>query len=108
MFKYMAGAFDSNDVTQSPLYSGRLNLALLDKEPGFWGNASYFGEKNIHSVGAGARSQKAGGTATATPPAMPPPPADDYSEVNADALAEFKFAGGGWVTGEAAFYHFSG
>jgi hypothetical protein len=108
MFKYMAGAFNLGDVTQTPLYSGRLNLALMDKEPGFWGNASYFGEKNILSVGVGAQFQREGSTPPpAVPPAMTPAP-DDYSEVNADALMELKVPGGGWVTGEAAYYHFSG
>src|SRR5260221_162608 len=58
MLKYMAGAFTSKnppetptspavpnnaaDPTATPLYSGRLQLALLAKEPGFWGNGSYF------------------------------------------------------------------
>jgi hypothetical protein len=106
MFKYMAGAFDSGDVTLAPLYSGRLNLALMDKEPGFWGNASYFGEKNILSVGVGGQFQREGSTATAIPPAVAPAPAD-YGEMNADVLAEYK-VGGGWVTGEAAYYHFTG
>jgi hypothetical protein len=104
--KYLAGAFDSGDATQSPLYSGRLNVALIGKEPGFWGNASYFGEKDVVAVGVGGQFQREGSTATAVPPAVPPPP-DDYAEVNGDVLAEFKL-GGGWVTGEAAYYHFSG
>jgi hypothetical protein len=99
-------------VTTSPLYSARLNLALLSKEAGFWGNATYFGDKDIVAFGVGAQYQKNGSVgnstpATATTPAIAGPVAD-FSEVNADALAEFKLPGGGWVTGEAAFYHFAG
>src|SRR4029077_13336050 len=31
----------------------------------------------------------------------------DWSEVNFDVLGEFKLGGGGWVTGEGAYYHFA-
>jgi hypothetical protein len=107
-FKYFAGAFDGGDVNKDPLISGRLNLALIGKEPGLWGNSSYFGEKNVVAIGMGAQYMKNGSTApAATPPAVTPAP-DDYSEVNADVLAEFKVGEGGWVTGEAAYYHFGG
>jgi len=111
-FKYLVGAFDSGDASTSPLFSGRLNLSLLSKEPGFWGNATYFGDKDIVAFGVGAQYQKNGSIgrgipATGTTPAVAAPMAD-YSEVNADALAEFKLGGGGWVTGEAAYYHFAG
>jgi hypothetical protein len=93
--KLLVGAFDNGDVTTSPLISGRLNLALIGSEPGFWGNASYFGDKDVLAVGLGAQYQK-NGLATKA-----------YSEFNADVLAEFKTGGGGWVTGEAAFYHYA-
>lgn len=111
-FKYLLGAFDNGDAKTSPLFSGRLNLSLLSKEAGFWGNATYFGDKDIVAFGVGAQYQKNGSTtaaipATATTPAVAAQAAD-YSEVNADALAEFKIGGGGWVTGEAAYYHFAG
>ncbi len=102
-FKYMAGAFNSKstalapnnaaDATATPLFSGRLNLALLAKEPGFWGNGSYFGEKDVLSIGVSGQAQKA----------LVGP---NYGEIGADALAEFK-VGGGWVTGEAVYYHFT-
>jgi hypothetical protein len=109
MFKYMAGAFNSKttpatatspavpnnaaDPTATPLYSGRLQLALLAKEPGFWGNGSYFGEKDVLSIGVSGQAQKA----------LVGP---NYGEFGADALAEFK-VGGGWVTGEVVYYHFT-
>jgi len=109
MFKYMAGAFNSNntpatatspaipnnagDPNATPLYAGRLNLALLAKEPGFWGNGSYFGEKDVLSIGVSGQAQKA----------LVGP---NYGEISADALAEFK-VGGGWVTGEVVYYHFT-
>jgi hypothetical protein len=97
--KYLVGAFDNADVTSSPLFSGRLNLALIGTEPGFWGNASYFGDKDILAVGVGGQFQKHGSsTMTAD---------KDYTEVNADVLGEFKLGGGAWFTGEAAYYHYA-
>jgi hypothetical protein len=107
-FKYFVGAFDNGDVKTNPLISGRVNVALIGKEPGLWGNSSYFGDKDVVAIGVGGQYERKGSTAQpATPPAVTPDP-DDYSEVNADVLAEFKVGDGGWVTGEAAYYHFSG
>ncbi|HXT97897.1 MAG TPA: hypothetical protein VN853_16475, partial [Polyangia bacterium] len=96
-FNYMVGVFDNGDVTSSPLYSGRLRLALLDPEPGFWGNASYFGDKDILSFDLGGQAQQHGtidGDKT-------------YADVNVDGLFEKKLAGGSWATAEAAYYHFN-
>lgn len=99
---YLAGVFDNADVSKSPLFSGRLRLALLDPEPGFWGNGSFFGDKNILSIGVGGQFQKHGSASTA---AMGPD--KDWGEVNADVLYEQKIPGGGWVTAEGAYYHFN-
>jgi hypothetical protein len=107
-FKYVAGAFDSGDVTQSPLFSGRLNLDVIGKEPGYFGNSTYFGQQDVLSVAVGGQYQK-NGSVGAAPAAGGAAPTANYSEVNADALAEFKLGdSGGWVTGEAAYYHFNG
>ena len=100
--KYLAGAFQTGDASRSPLFSGRLNLAIVGKEPGFWGNASYFGDKDVFAVGVGGQYQKKG-SRTGDNGSI-----DDYSEVNADLLGEFKLGGGAWVTGEAAYYHYVG
>ena len=52
--------FDNANVATSPLFSGRVRLALLDPEPGFWGNGSYFGDKDLLSIGVGAQFQEHG------------------------------------------------
>jgi len=104
---YLAGVFDNGTgVTKnedlsmtkvpgtSPLFSGRVRLALLDPEPGFWGNGSYFGDKDLLSIGVGGQYQKN-------------PMGKDYSEVNADVLFEKKLPGTAFVTAEAAYYHFN-
>jgi hypothetical protein len=94
---YLAGVFDNGVVTTSPLVSGRLRLALWDTEPGFWGNGSHFGDKDILSVGVGGQFQK-DGVAVGT----------DWTDVNADVLVEKKLGAGSFVTGEGAYYHFGG
>jgi hypothetical protein len=98
-FKYVLGAFDGGGEDESILFSGRLQYDFIGTEPGYFGNASYFGDKDIVALGVGAQYQKDGessGGAT--------PDTDDYVEVNADLLAEMKLAGGGWVTGEGGLY----
>jgi hypothetical protein len=91
---YLAGVFDNAAVTTSPLFSGRVRLALWDPEPGFWGNGSYFGDKDLLSIGVGGQFQNNGPTGT-----------KDWAEVNVDVLVEKKLGGGSFVTGEAAYYH---
>jgi hypothetical protein len=92
---YLAGAFDQANVAVSPLFSGRVRLCLWDPEGGFWGNGSFFGEKNIFSIGVGGQYQKDGSG-----------PGTAWTDVNADVLVEAKLGGGAWVTGEGAYYHF--
>jgi hypothetical protein len=94
-FKYFVGAFQTGTATTSPLFSGRLHLNLVGAEPGFWGNATYFGDKDIVAIGVGGQYQKGSGNA------------DAYAEFNADALVEYRIGGGAWVTLDGAYYHFS-
>jgi hypothetical protein len=94
---YLAGVFDNAAVGSSPLFSGRMRLALWDKEPGFWGNCSYFGDKDLLSIGVGAQYLAHGSTTMMGD--------KDWAEVNVDALLEKKLGGGSFVTGEVAYYH---
>src|SRR5207245_233477 len=96
-FSYFAGAYDNGNVASHPLFSGKLRLALWDPEPGFWGNGSYFGDKDMLSIDVGGQVQKNGALDGTT----------NYADVNVDALAEKKLGGGSFVTGEAAYYHFN-
>ena len=96
---YLLGVFDNGNVGTSPLYSGRLRLALWDTEPGFWGNGSFFGDKDILSFGVGGQFQSHGSSSMTQD--------KDWAEVNVDALLEKKIAGGGFFTVEGAYYHFN-
>jgi hypothetical protein len=96
---YLAGVFDNANLGSSPLFTGRVRLALWDPEPGFWGNASFFGDKDMLSIGVGGQFQKHGSSSMTTD--------KDYSEINADVLIEKKLGGGSFVTGEGAYYHYN-
>ncbi|HEY2900396.1 MAG TPA: hypothetical protein VGL59_07470 [Polyangia bacterium] len=104
MVSYFAGVFDNANIGTSPLFSGRLRLALLDPEPGFWGNGSYFGDKDLFSINVGGQFQKHG-SSVAMMGAVPGMD-KDYSEVNADVLFEKKIPAAGFFTAEGAYYHF--
>jgi hypothetical protein len=103
---YLAGVFDNGSATGSPLYSGRLRLALLDAEPGFWGNGSYFGDKDLLTIGVGGQVQ-AHGSATTDPITGAILVDKTYADINADVLFEKKIPGGGWGTVEGAYYHYN-
>ena len=95
---YFAGVFDNGDLTSSPLFSGKLRLAILDAEPGFWGNGSYFGDKDILSFDLGGQVKGTQGLPAGSP---------TYGEVNVDGLFEKKIPGGSWFTAEGAYYHYN-
>ncbi len=65
-----------------------MRLALLDPEPGFWGNGSYFGDKDILSFDVGGQVQGTQGL---------PAGSKTYAEVNVDGLLEKKLGGGSFV-----------
>jgi hypothetical protein len=96
-FSYFAGVFDNGNIATSPLWSGKLRIALLDPEPGFWGNGSYFGDKDMLSFDVGAQVQAHGTVAGDK----------TYADINVDGLFEKKLGGGSFATGEAAYYHFN-
>jgi hypothetical protein len=111
--KYAVGVFLPSLTSQNPLVSGRISTALIGKETGYFGNETFFGDQNIVTIGVGGQYRKDGSVApAATPTPGGPPPAppatDNYAEFNADALAEFKYGDGGWVSVDGAYYHFVG
>jgi hypothetical protein len=96
-FQYYLGAFLPPNPNTSPLISGRLALNFLDQESGYFGNETYFGAKNIAAISVGAQAQK-NGVSEGT----------DYYEFSADGLTELKYGdGGGYVTGEVGYNHYT-
>jgi hypothetical protein len=112
-FKYYAGAFELYNSAASPLYSGRLSVSLLDPEPGYYHANTYYGAKDVLSLGLGAQMQKNGSVMPAIPTMgttgmSPAPMTDDYRGLNADVLFEKRLGGAGVVTLEGAFYKYWG
>jgi hypothetical protein len=110
VFKYYVGAFDLTKKAEAPLYTARVNLSLLNPEPGYYHSSTYYGT-DILAIGVGAQYKKNGSVAP-TPPMPAPgtviPPPEDYSEVNVDVLFEKKLGSGGAFDLEGAYYVFTG
>jgi hypothetical protein len=105
-FKWQFGVFEGfegrgvgepNDE-DNLMYSGRLVLNLLDPEPGYYNQSTYYGEKDILAFGvAGMHQTDAVGTA-ADP--------EDFTGYSFDFLFEKNFEDFGVLTLEAAYYDF--
>jgi hypothetical protein len=105
LFKYMAGVFDLHSPEQSPLYSGRLTLSLLNPEPGYWGTATYHG-MDVLGLGVGAQYKNDGVVTPGADVGDPPLDVQDYAEVNFDVLFEKNLGDAGVLDIEAAYYKF--
>lgn len=114
LVKYYLGAYEFNDATLSPLLSGRLQVSLLSGEPGFYQRHTYYGYKDLISIGVGGQYQKNGSVTTipAMPMAMPPTMAmtlaDNYSYLTADLVIDKKLGDAGTVSLNGSFAKFDG
>ena len=100
-FKYYLGAFNLADPTQSPLYSGRLSLSLLNPEPGYRNASSYYGSKDVLAFGAGFQHEHNGS------PELDPTnqvlALADFTELNFDLFFEKNLGLAGVMDLEGAF-----
>ena len=102
-FKYYAGAFNLADPKQSPLYSGRLSLSLLNPEPGYRNASTYYGSKDVLALGAGIQHQH-NGWASLDPITKLPVAWADFTELNVDLFFEKNLGAAGVLDLEGAFY----
>jgi hypothetical protein len=109
LVKYYLGAFNLYDPALNPLLSGRLQVSLLNGEPAFYHRATYFGTKDLISVGVGGQYQK-NGSVQPVPMTMPPtvPLTDDYTNVTADLTVEKNIEDAGTVSAIGAYYKYGG
>jgi hypothetical protein len=78
---------------QNPYFSGRASYSLQGSEPGYFGSSTYYGAKDVVTIGVSGQYQKG--------------PAMDLGLLMADALAEETITGVGTLTFEGQFYKFS-
>jgi hypothetical protein len=110
-FKYYAGVYgidqggptSTQGPTDNPFYSARLSYTLQGSEPGYFGSSTFYGDKNLVTIGIGGQYKKDGSVnLTSTTPAK----ADTFIGM-ADILAEENVAGTGTFTFEGQFYAFN-
>jgi len=101
-FKWQVGLFEGEQVTpqgeDNMQISARVVLNLLDPEPGYYNQSTYYGEKEILAIGVSVFHQdNAHGAVGDT---------RDYTAWNIDFLYETKLENCAVVTLEAAYYDF--
>jgi hypothetical protein len=108
VIKYYAGVYDLGQPSDSPLYTGRINLSLWNPEPGYYHSSTYYGTKDVAALGASAQYKKNG---SLPPPASPTDvmlAPDTFTGFSLDFLVERTFSGKGTVDVEGAAYFFTG
>jgi hypothetical protein len=102
--KYYAGAFGLDKVYTNgdPYYSGRISYTLQGSEPGYWGSSTYYGAKNVITIGVGGQYQKSGSSVDPVTMAS-----KETAMFMADALVEENVPGAGTFTFEGQFYKFN-
>jgi hypothetical protein len=128
--KYYVGAHGI-DVTGNgtqPYFSGRLSYSLQGSEPGYFGSSTYYGAKNVFTIGVSGQYQHNGADSAAGMAAMAPPNCSPFTGAGqagggtsaspaalckdmgifmADALAEETVSGVGTFDFEGQFYKFT-
>lgn len=119
LFKYYAGVFDlTQSREQSPLYTARINISLLNPEPGYYHSSTYYGGKDILAIGISGQYKKNGSVLFKTD-AMGNKVKDmkgndiidalaNYQGFSVDVLFEKTLGGAGTIDVEAGVYGFSG
>jgi hypothetical protein len=112
--KYYAGVYgldqglpnSSQPAGANPYYSARVSYTFQGAEPGYFGSSTYYGGKQVFTVGAGAQYQKNGSAQTSDGIANGGT-ADTFLFM-VDALAEENITGFGTLDLEGQFYKFNG
>ena len=105
-FKYQLGVFSGSPKTTASapnikgdtLYAARVSYAFLDAEPGYYTSGTYFGAKNIATVGLSWQGQKNAYGTTARP--------SDFKGMGVDFLFEKKLEASSAITLEGGYSKF--
>ncbi len=91
-------AGENNDDPDHLMYTGRLTFAFWEPEPGYYNSSTFYGKKDVLSIGlVGVHQSDGAGTA-----AIP----TDYTAYNIDFLLEKNF-GWGTIDIEAGFFDYT-
>ncbi|HEX4447671.1 MAG TPA: hypothetical protein VH044_13070 [Polyangiaceae bacterium] len=109
--KYYVGAYgldqgqsnrEASGPTANAFYSGRISYSLQGSEAGYFGSDTYYGDKNVVTLGLGGQFMKDGSVDVATGKPK------DTTIGMADILAEENVTGAGTFSFEAQYYAFNG
>ena len=99
-FKYQFGMFEGLTTASAPQYNARFVVSLLDPEPGYYNASTYFGEKDILTIGATVYAQKDGAGTDLVGEEH------DFLGWNVDLLFEKSFGDAGTTMLDAAYYSY--
>jgi hypothetical protein len=102
--KYYVGVFNLNDPSASPLLTGRIQATLLGVEPAFNHRATYYGTKDLISMGLGWQYQKDGSVLPGSAPLV----TDGYKYLTFDLTVEKNIPDVGTVSGIGSYSRFWG
>ncbi|HLK35742.1 MAG TPA: hypothetical protein VKU41_03245, partial [Polyangiaceae bacterium] len=105
--KYYAGVYGLDQGSPvstvpkgaNPYFSGRLSYSIQGSEPGYFGSSTYYGAKDVVTIGIAGQYEKDG--------IVTPTGTKDRGTFMADALVEENVAGTGTFTFEGQFYKFT-
>ncbi len=102
VFKYEVGAFQGKRGAPNDhdnlLYAGRLQLDLLDAEPGYYTQDTYHGTRDVLAVGFAIQGQKDGAGVAGQP--------RSFVGFSVDALFDYRLPADLVLTVEATLYHY--
>jgi len=101
-FKWQVGAFEGTEGLPNSdehlMFTARLVWNLLDPEPGYYNQSTYYGEKQILAIGAAVMHQQDAVGTIAAP--------RDFTGWNVDVLFELPLSNDAVVSVEGAYYDF--
>jgi hypothetical protein len=106
--KYYVGIFNLNDPASHPIYTGRVQASLIGTEPNFNQRTTYYGTKDLFSIGLGGQYQKDGSTRTDSTTTPPTVLTDGYKLLTGDLTYEKNLPAIGTVSAVGSFSKYWG
>lgn len=98
MSPYTNPPFSPPNTDNNIGFNARLNINLLDPEPGYYHASTYYGKKDLLAIGFALHTEHDGAGTSRNP--------RNFTALNMDAVYETTLADGGVVTLEGALYYY--